>query len=338
MRSLRIRFVLSLTALALGALALCAARAPATRSAAAELALAPAQQAQASAANASSEAPAHAAPALLRRPVVIGASVSAGFGLVGELGAATRLADYLDQAILGTHDSATSCASSLLFQDPLGGGERQIEQALAAAPSIVFGLDFLFWFGHGMPLSEPQRLELLEHGLALLERLPCPLVIGDLPDVHAALGGATFMGQHMIVAAQIPEPQTLAQLNARILQWAAKHPNATVVPLARFLGDLQAGKQLAVRDNRWEPQALPRLLQKDLLHCSHEGTAAVVVLALDSLLHSGRELAPAELRLSAAELAKAVYDAKEPARQKRAKLREKAPAPSGGAQSQPAGK
>src|SRR5262245_51148811 len=132
--------------------------------------------------------PAHA-PNLVERVVVIGASMSAGFGT------AHPFADALDASLRAPHRQVATFASELFFTEPLVRGRQEIAAAQDAEATLVVGIDFLFWFGYGAQDAdgraidrEAQRLELLEKGLGYLSELDCPLVLADFPDMTASLG------------------------------------------------------------------------------------------------------------------------------------------------------
>jgi len=158
------------------------------------------------------EAPAVPAtePRALERVVVIGASLSAGFG------AEQTLAQVFAAALKPGHAEPVDYGDALFFTSPLSFGARMVEAALDEEPSLVLAVDFLFWFGYGSTDaeggamdSEDERLALLEHGLAFLARLECPLVVGDFPDMSEAVG-------RMISPAQMPEKATLPRLSQRV--------------------------------------------------------------------------------------------------------------------------
>ncbi|TAJ15897.1 MAG: hypothetical protein EPO68_12035, partial [Planctomycetota bacterium] len=217
---------------------------------------------------------AQAAPASqvsLAQPVVVGASISDGFGLRRETQARTGFGDYLNAAISAPHGEIRSFASAFLFQDPLARGEQQIQSALGAAPTLLVALDFPFWFAYGNLPSEEERPRLLELGLALLARYDGPTLICDLPDMSPALQGEKVMGMRMIVESQVPAPATLKLLNEKLAAWAAARPNVTLVPMGQLLDDLRADRPVVVRGVTYRKADLPKLLQPDLLHATSEG-------------------------------------------------------------------
>src|SRR5262249_14757945 len=153
------------------------------------------------------------------RPVVIGASLSAGFCLTH------TFAQAFEASLAGTHEPVRSHASELLFLDARHTGANEAGEAADDVPSLVLAVDFLFWFGYGTFDAEgggiddeDERVALLERGLKLLEDFECPLVVSDFPDMSAAIGP-------MLVAEQVPKPETLARLSKRVREWAAPRKN-----------------------------------------------------------------------------------------------------------------
>jgi hypothetical protein len=286
-----------------------------------------------------SVAKAVAVPAL-ERVVVVGASVSDGFGLDLDVNARTTLADVIDAALKTKHDPVKSSASSFLFADVFKSGRDEIETAKAKNPTLIVGVDYLFWFGYGRVSEEAARFERFEKGLALLEDIPCPLLVGNLPDMSQALNGESVMtGRPMLHKGQLPAPETLKKLNERLAEWAAKHKNVVIVPIASLLARMQAGDEITLRGNVLPKDSTKDLFQSDLLHPTLHGAAAVSLLALDSFLRTQPTLPADAIEWDIKTISKKVYDAKEPERkaklekQKKDKERAEArrqPAPTSG--------
>ena len=220
-------------------------------------------------------------PAVLQRVGVVGASVSAGFGLQLEGPAGLDLAKLLDRCLKDETGAFHDASSLMAFQDAEAYGERAVAELKATDPTLVVGVDFLFWLGYGLAPSPERRMERLEAGLRLLESLPCPVLVGDLPDMSPALEAEATM----ILEAQIPSAETLKALNARIHAWAGEREKqgVLVVPLADFVQRMFAGEVVELRGNRWK-EARDQVLQKDLLHPSLEGALGIAVLILDTLV------------------------------------------------------
>lgn len=224
-------------------------------------------------------------PEFLERPVVVGASVSDGYGLKGELGIELDFADLL-QAALGTRvEKPASFADVSLYSDPLTKGTKQIDKALELEPSLLVAVDYLFWFGYGMSWGgEDRRLKHLELGLAQLDRFEGPLIIGDFPDASAALEGVGPFGAPLLTPSMIPEPETLVQLNTRVQEWAQERGQVSIVSLGGFLDQLRSGNEIELRGANIPAGSFERLMQKDLLHPKLEGVAGLVVVTWDVLL------------------------------------------------------
>jgi hypothetical protein len=220
-----------------------------------------------------------AVPGSVERVVVLGASLSSGFNLPRGLDAA------LEASLAAEHEPVRAAASEMFFLSPLSSGPQLLERALEAEPTLVVALDYLFWFGYGTidargsPLeSEEERLALLEKGLASLAELECPLVVGDFPDMSAAVG-------KMLLPEQMPEPATLERLSRRVRAWAAEREATLVLPLAELVRAL--GSEEELRIGRHAFPAGSRLLQPDQLHPTPEGMAAVAQLVADELVKHG---------------------------------------------------
>jgi hypothetical protein len=228
------------------------------------------------------------APSRLERVVEIGASLSAGFG------AERPFADVLAASLRAPRPAPLALGSELFFTAPLASAKRQVGSALDAEPTLVVAIDFLFWFGYGTIDAqggaielESERLALLEQGLDLLEEFECPLVVGDFPDMSAAVG-------RMLAPAQMPEKTTLPLLSKRVREWAAAREHTYVLPISEVAFQLasaaRTGKELRIGRHAFPAGA--RLLQSDQLHPTLEGLAAVAQLLCDQLVAA--ELVPAE--------------------------------------------
>jgi len=259
--------------------------------------------------------------ALLSRVVVLGASVSDGFGLEGELEVPASFSVFLDAAWTIPHAPATSYASGRFFMDPVTEGARQRDAALVDEVSLLCAVDYLFWFGYGVQASPEARLARLEKGLAMLDEIGGPMLVGDFPDMRPALAGKGLFGGPMISPAQIPAAETLVQLNARVDAWAKERPHVIRVPLAFFVTRLQSHEALEVRGQKWSPKDSERLLQEDLLHATLEGTSALTILVMDVLERGRDEIAATDVQWKATEIVSGVQAATEGARVKK---REKA--------------
>jgi len=224
----------------------------------------------------------------LERVVVVGASLSAGFG------ADRRFVDVIDASLRVPHQPPLGLGEELFFTDPLHFGARQASAALDAEPTLLVALDFLFWFGYGDkdanggPIEmESERLELLEHGLKMLDEVECPLFVGDFPDMSASVG-------KMLSPAQMPSKTTLPLLSKRVREWAAARKQTFVVPLSEIVTQLHSTHAVQIGRHTFPEPA--RLLQEDQLHPTVDGLVAVAQLICDQLV-TAKLARPEELEL-----------------------------------------
>jgi hypothetical protein len=178
----------------------------------------------------------------------------------------------------------TGDASGFFFLDPEGNGREQVDALLAMdpRPTVVLAPDFLFWFTYGAvgagrrPVRvESQRIALLGEGLRILDRVAdagIPIVVGDLPDMSAAVG-------KMLSRAQMPARETLDRANEEIRAWAARRPRVALLPLGRLVSDLRAGKPFQAGRRTWDAAVDGALIQRDDLHPTFEGSVALLARA-----------------------------------------------------------
>lgn len=247
-------------------------------------------------------------PLDLSTAVVIGASVSDGFGATlpgdqpkGLLPQGVPLASTLG-SIAHTHAAPASHSSSLFFMSPEQEADSQLAAAQAARPALVFAIDYLFWHAYG-DMDDSARGASLQRGLDRLSTLQAPIVLADLPDMTHAVG-------IMLSPRQVPSPQTLEALNAKVRDWAVTRPNTVVVPLAGVVRSAMASGQVRVGGRDYQGQAARALLTRDGLHATLEGQIVVALEALSQAKAAGVipanatwETDPASIlaRLSAAE-------------------------------------
>lgn len=200
---------------------------------------------------------------------VIGASMSDGFG-----GAPFGM---ILEASTGPDATVESVADTYFFQQPLRHGPAQVDRILAFEPDVVFALDFLFWYVYVAGQDQAGRMARLERGLAELERIEVPVVVGDIPDMR---NGEPWM----LSPAQVPPPEQLAAFNDRIRDWGRDRPSVAVVPLAGWARPLLEGGTIAPRPGA-EPVASDTLMNGDGLHPNREG-ALYVFRLLDRMLEA----------------------------------------------------
>ena len=238
--------------------------------------------------------------------VVIGASASAGFIMSEPFGGPKtsqyRLSRYLDAALLHKGRDAVNLATAPFFLNPDEQGKQQIDHALELQPGTVVGVDFLFWFCYGRSQAETDRPKRFENGLALLDRLKCPVVVGDIPDASTAVGG-------MLSRAEMPALETIAAANRRLAEWASSHPNVAVLSLSNFMKCCHADRSLTVHGQIWAEGETRKLLQSDRLHPARHGCAILALAVMDALTAQARVLSDPEVRWDANEIYRQVTDA-----------------------------
>jgi len=255
-----------------------------------------------------------AAPgSVVQRVAVIGASLSQGFGLNAEVGAPATLADVIAVALRGEHQPVKGHASLLFFANPQGVARQEVEAARASEPTLLVALDFLFWFGYGRRADEAQRLASFEQGLELLAPFTCPILLGDLPDMHSALDGRP----QMLQPEQVPSVEALAQLNQRLAAWARERKHVVLFPLGEFTQRVRGGQEFKLRGNLFFASELPELLQPDKLHPTLAGTIGVWIAAADALVRARPDVPADTFHWDRAELAKRLHAAKAEERQQR---------------------
>jgi hypothetical protein len=213
------------------------------------------------------------------RVVVIGASASAGFMITEPFGGTNtlkcRLQYYLDAAFLVPHEPVRNLATAMFFLNPEGLGEQQVEAAVKAKPTLVVGVDFLFWYCYGDDLNDDGRKALFERGLKLLEQFQCPVIVGDIPDASYATNSG------IISAAQVPSPAVLKGANARLQQWVAVHTNVTLVPLTRLMRAINSHQSLECHGQVLPYDVATPMIQEDHLHPTSRGAAWLALEILD---------------------------------------------------------
>ena len=255
----------------------------------------------------------------LSRIAVIGASMSDGFGVRvsttlpdgKKISEGVNLAELVKAACKDPSVVVASYTSSMYFMNPARTAKSSATRACGAneqeMPTCVLAVDWLFWNGYGVSnikgeklSSDTERMELLDNALACLEPMCAaniPIVLGDFPDMHSAIGGG------MISAPMVPSVECLAALNARVAQWALTKKNVCIVPLSQLTQDLLQKKPIHAAGREWDTQTLGPLLQKDRLHPTFAGTVTVLAATIDALdtktdnaALKGFEIDPAVLR------------------------------------------
>jgi hypothetical protein len=268
------------------------------------------------AAQAAATAPQREVPSVLERIVVVGASVSAGFGLHRDAGGPVSFGQVLDAAIVEPHGAVVNRADHFFFRSPDGVGRLMLDSVTASRPTLVVAIDFLFWFGYGA-IPEEERLPRLERGLALLDELDCEVVVADLPDMSPATRG------FMLHESQVPAPATLAVLNEHLVDWVVKDERRHLVPFARCVEHIRAGTDIGVGSVHWPGRRASELLQEDGLHPTLPGAALIAALVGDVLSSETKGVERGAFDPDVAAIAERVRSRAEAARAELEKRRER---------------
>ena len=242
------------------------------------------------------------------RIVMVGASATAGFTEREPLGGTNtpqyRLSRYLDAALLVPHEPVRNLGDRLFFFNPEMAGRYQIDAALEARPTLLVGIDFLFWFCYGEGPADKDRLQRFEKGLKLLEAVQCPLVLGDIPDASGA-------SNDMLPADQIPSVEAMSAANRRLKEWAAIHKQVVIVSLSGFMRAAMADRALTVHGYTLPAAKTSVLLQSDKLHPSPPGCAVLALAILDAFQSTQPAHAAREVRWDPKEVFRLVFNSQQ---------------------------
>jgi hypothetical protein len=223
---------------------------------------------------------------IFRRVVVTGASVSSGFGVTtppikGDLGAYPINMKHIMEGVITSDLSEVKFFGDLLFfKKSRANAKAYIEKIKEYKPTLVVGVDFLFWFGHGTPpvgcdISQ-YRMEKLNFVLDLLGELKVPIIIGDLPNVRQTIG-------KMLSPKQVPTKELLLALNERIHEWGDSHANVTVVEVFDLSNKLMNDEPITFLGHTWPAGSQSKLLQQDMLHTTFEGTVIASMMVAEAI-------------------------------------------------------
>ncbi|MFC7338684.1 hypothetical protein ACFQY0_15925 [Haloferula chungangensis] len=236
-------------------------------------------------------------PLSLDRIVVIGASVSRGFTesepFGGEKSKLLRFDRYLDAALRAPHGKIVNDSNHLFFVSPEKESAKQLERLRHRKPTLVIGIDYLFWYLYGYPENTGDRLELFDRGLESLSKIEVPLIIGDIPDASASIG-------HMLARAMVPDAETRSEANRRLAAWAAKRPQVSVISLSSFLRSCEANAAITVGPLSLKQGSTRELLQADRLHPTPMGCATLALAVFASF--DGDDLKPDQIVWNPAEI------------------------------------
>jgi hypothetical protein len=158
----------------------------------------------------------------------------------------------------------------LMFTAPVERGRIQVGRAARAHPDLVLAADFAFWFGYGaVSRNTPSeqldaRLALQREGLALLDRIECPMIVGDYPDMRGA-------DPNMLAPHQIPTPDMLARLNEELSEWASARPRVRVFRLSDWVAKIRSDTEAMEYRGRRVRLPAHAVLQTDRLHANRLG-------------------------------------------------------------------
>jgi hypothetical protein len=245
-----------------------------------------------------------------QRIVMIGASVTAGFTSTEPFGGANTplydLSRYVDAALRVTHEPVRNLGNAFFFAQPKLMGQQQLTRALTNNPTLVIGLDFLFWFCYGEGSTDAERLQRFDRGLKLLENVECPLIVGDIPDASAAVNG-------MLRPEQMPSLKAISTANLRLKNWAAGRRQVVILGLSDFMRDVMANRAITIHDYVLPAGKTRVLIQDDKLHASPPGCAVLALAALDAFQSTRPGNHADELRRDPKEIFRRVFKSLRPA-------------------------
>ena len=217
------------------------------------------------------------------RVAVMGASASAGYGVVVEVEqdgnrkkTGVNLTDIFQAACDHEEIVFLDLSSGLFFLRPISYAQAAVTRAKIWRADLVLGIDFLFWclYGNddgkgGRLESEAQRLDKLEMGLKILDELEVPVIVGDIPDM-------TQIGGYLLSKSQRPTQENVQKANKRIHEWASTRPNVEVVGLHDFIVHVHARESFEIGPHSWDiANEDIEIIGQDQLHPSLDGLIAL---------------------------------------------------------------
>jgi len=229
---------------------------------------------------------------IVGRPAIVGASASSGVGAEipspdrddpSDLVSVDLEASY-DTVVLASHRRPLNFSSGMHFRDPTESTRRQLERAMETDPSCLVAIDLLFWSAH-RPVAEDalgteeesrQRHASLEEALVQLDPIEIPLVLGYIPPIDPDL-------IEFVDAERVPSEELLADLNARVEQWAAGHPNVVMIDFGRFIDSAYAENSATIVGNQFDGAQMRGLMNEDNLHPTAKGLVVLMQIACAEL-------------------------------------------------------
>ena len=251
-----------------------------------------------------------------QRIVMIGASVTAGFTAAEPLGGPNTphydLSRYVDAALTVPHKPVQNLGNAFFFFQSNVFAQQQLTRALTNNPTLIIGVDFLFWFCYGEGSTDEERLQRFDQGLKLLEKVDCPLVVGDIPDASAAVNG-------MLRPDQMPSLKAIAAANLRLKEWAGSRRHVVILGLSEFMRNVMANRAITIRDYTLPDGKTRILVQDDNLHSSPPGCAVLALATLDAFQSTRQGIHSGELRRDPKEIFRRVINSQKPAPTKASK-------------------
>lgn len=242
---------------------------------------------------------------LFNRVAVIGASVADGLGLDADVGARTSFAELVHAGIKVPHESPIDLATPRAWVQFDSNLRQWTAGAVARKATLVIAPDVLWWAAIAPPLERDGRMG---RALNALERIEVPLLLGDLPD--AAHLAAALPTDFALPVGNLPTPEELSALRARLESWAKPRTNVVIVPVARWHAAALAGQRIELRGNAFAADESKRLIQKDRLHPALDGSLLLLTSAWNELYSAWPTLPAASVDWSIASVRQRLLEQK----------------------------
>jgi len=201
---------------------------------------------------------------ILARVGVCGPSVSSGAGN------GIPMSYMLDNAIKTPH-SMINLAKMGFGLNPCLHAETAMRIFNERKATLVISADYFFWFCFG-PYSSEVRIRSLKNACKIAEKLKCPFMIGDLPD----LSGSRFPGASIMA----PSSDVTKKLNTMLRKWAAKLPHIYIMPISKWMAAIKSGKPIMI-NGKEKVYKESEILYRDGVHPNIIGMALLSVKMLE---------------------------------------------------------